>query len=118
STAAGGETAPLSNAGGPGGAWIADVLLCLTGYAAYLLPLVLGAVAWIALFGSEPAGGGRVDFGPALRLVGIVGFLVAATGLLYLRMGAVPGLPAGGGGVLGRLVGNSLDRGFGALGGN
>jgi len=118
STAAGGVTAPLSNAGGPVGAWIADVLLYLTGYVAYLLPLVLGAVAWIALFGSEPAGGGRVDFGPALRLVGIVGFLVAATGLLYLRMGAVPGLPAGGGGVLGRLVGNSLDRGFGALGGN
>src|SRR5690606_3273288 len=97
STAAGGVTAPLSNAGGPVGAWIADVLLYLTGYVAYLLPLVLGAVR---------------------RLVGIVGFLVAATGLLYLRMGAVPGLPAGGGGVLGRLVGNSLDRGFGALGGN
>jgi len=44
STAAGGVTAPLSNAGGPVGAWIADVLLYLTGYVAYLLPLVLGGL--------------------------------------------------------------------------
>jgi S-DNA-T family DNA segregation ATPase FtsK/SpoIIIE len=118
STASGGITAELNNAGGPVGAWIADVLLYLTGFVAYLLPLVLGAVAWIALFGMDSDGDGRVDFGPALRLVGIVGFLVSATGLLYLRMAAVENMPAGGGGVLGRLVGNSLDRGFGALGGN
>ncbi|TWT23852.1 cell division protein FtsK [Luteimonas marina] len=118
STASGGVTAQLHNAGGPIGAWIADVMLYLTGYVAYLLPLVLGAVAWIALFGMDSDGDGRVDFGPALRLVGIVGFLVSATGLLYLRLHAVENLPAGGGGVLGRLVGNSLDRGFGALGGN
>ncbi|MDH5833710.1 DNA translocase FtsK [Luteimonas kalidii] len=118
STASGGITTELNNAGGPVGAWLADVLLYLTGFVAYLLPLVLGAVAWIALFGMDSDGDGRVDFGPALRLVGIVGFLVSATGLLYLRMAAVENLPAGGGGVLGRLVGNSLDRGFGALGGN
>ena len=118
SSASGSVTAPLSNAGGPVGAWLADVLFYLTGYVAYLLPLVLGAVAWIALFGMDSDGDGRVDFGPALRLVGMVGFLVAATGLLYLRLGAVPGLPSTGGGVLGRLVGNSLIRGFGALGGN
>ena len=118
STASGGVTAELHNAGGPIGAWLADVLLYLTGYVAYLLPLVLGAVAWIALFGMDSDGDGRVDLGPALRLVGIVAFLVSATGLLYLRMAAVENLPAGGGGVLGRLVGNSLNRGFGALGGN
>ncbi|MBP6215990.1 MAG: DNA translocase FtsK 4TM domain-containing protein [Luteimonas sp.] len=118
STASGGVTAELHNAGGLIGAWIADVLLYLTGYVAYLLPLMLGVVAWIALFGMDSDGDGHVDFGPALRLVGIVGFLVASTGLLYLRMHAVENLPAGGGGVLGRLVGNSLDRGFGAVGGN
>jgi len=117
-SASGGVTAQLHNAGGPIGAWIADVMLYLTGYVAYLLPLVLGAVAWIALFGMDSDGDGRVDFGPALRLVGIVGFLVSATGLLYLRVSAVEGMPQGGGGILGRLVGNSLDRGFGALGGN
>jgi len=114
----GGVASELHNAGGPVGARIADILLGLTGYVAYLLPLILGAVAWIALFGMDSDGDGRVDFGPALRLMGIVGFMVAATGLLYLRLGNVEGMPQGGGGILGRLVGNSLDRGFGALGGN
>ena len=33
-------TAPIHNAGGRVGAWIADVLLGLTGYVAFLLPLV------------------------------------------------------------------------------
>jgi DNA segregation ATPase FtsK/SpoIIIE, S-DNA-T family len=115
---AGSVTAPLQNAGGTIGAWLADVLLYLTGYVAYLLPVMLGAIAWIALFGMDSDGDGNVDLGPALRLVGIVGFLVAATGLLYLRLPAVENLSAGGGGILGRLIGNALYSGFGAVGGN
>ena len=79
-------TAPIQNACGRVGAWIADVLLMLTGYVAFLLPLVLGAIAWIALFGMDTDGDGDADLGPALRLVGIVGFLVSACGLLFLRV--------------------------------
>ena len=56
--------------------------------------------------------------GPALRLVGIVGFLVAVTGLLELRIGASTDMSARAGGILGQLVGNSLYRGFGPMGGN
>jgi DNA segregation ATPase FtsK/SpoIIIE and related proteins len=115
---AGSVTGELHNAGGPVGAWLADVLLGLTGYVAYLLPFLLGAIAWIALFGMDSDGDGNIDLGPALRLVGIVGFIVAAAGLLSLRLGNVEGMPAGGGGILGRLVGNSLHRGFGLVGGN
>ena len=111
-------TAPLNNVGGPVGAWTADVLLGLTGYVAYLLPLMLGAIAWIALFGMDKDGDGKADLEPALRLVGIFGFLIAATGLLALRLPAVAGLPEGGGGILGRLVGNSLYAAFGGVGGN
>ncbi len=107
-------TAPLHNVGGQVGAWVADVLLTLTGYVAFVLPLMLGLVAWIALFGLD----GEDELGPALRLVGIVGFLVSATGLLYLRVGAVPDFPAGSGGILGKLVGRSLYAGFGPMGGN
>ncbi len=114
----GSVTAPLGNAGGRVGAFTADVLLYLFGYVAYLLPIVLGAVAWIALFGMDSDGDGDADLGPALRLVGIVGFLVSATGLLALRMPSVADFSAGGGGILGRLVGNSLNAGFGAVGGN
>ena len=56
--------------------------------------------------------------GPALRLIGIVGFLVSATGLLQLRVGTAPDFSAGSGGILGQLVGNSLYSGFGPVGGN
>jgi S-DNA-T family DNA segregation ATPase FtsK/SpoIIIE len=111
-------TAPLHNVGGRVGAWLADVLLYLTGYVAFLLPLVLGLVAWIALFGMDSDGDGDADLGPALRLVGIVGFLVSATGLLYLRIGPAADFSAGSGGILGQLVGRSLYHGFGPVGGN
>src|SRR5690606_32837447 len=113
----GSVTAPLNNVGGPVGAWLADVLLHLCGYVAYLLPVMLGAIAWIALFGMDQDGDGKADLGPALRLVGIVGFLVSATGLLALRLPNAVDLSAGGGGILGRLVGNSLYGGFGPVGG-
>ncbi|WP_132999791.1 DNA translocase FtsK [Luteimonas arsenica] len=115
---AGSLTAPLNNYGGRVGAWIADVLLGLFGHVAFVLPLILGAVAWIALFGMDTDGDGEPDLGPALRLAGIVGFIVSSTGLLYLRIGAVEGMSAGSGGILGRLVGNSLYSAFGPVGGN
>jgi DNA segregation ATPase FtsK/SpoIIIE, S-DNA-T family len=114
----GSVTAPLNNVGGRVGAWLADVLLYLTGYVAYLLPLMLGLIAWIALFGMDGEGDGHADLGPALRLVGIVAFLVSSAGFLQLRMGAAPELSAGAGGILGQLVGRSLFRGFGPMGAN
>ena len=117
-TNAGNVTSPLHNVGGPVGAWIADVLLHLCGYVAYVLPLILGAIAWIALFSVDRDREEGADFGPALRLVGIVGFLVSSTGLLYLRLPAVENLSAGGGGILGRLIGNSLFSTVGPVGGN
>ena len=112
----GSVVAPVHNMGGKFGAWIADVLLQLFGYVAFLLPLVIGAISWIALFGMDSDGDGEADLGPALRLVGIVGFLIAATGLLHLRL--FSGDVAGAGGILGKLVGSSLAAGFGALGSN
>ncbi|GAB2617015.1 DNA translocase FtsK [Novilysobacter erysipheiresistens] len=111
-------TAPLNNVGGRVGAWLADVLLYLTGYVAFLLPVMLGLIAWIALFKMDTDGDGDADLGPALRLVGIVGFLVSATGLLQLRVGPVIDFSAGAGGILGQLVGRSLYSGFGPVGGN
>ncbi len=112
-------TAPLQNAGGHFGAMLASLLLQFFGFVAFVLPFVLGVIAWIALFGMDQDGDGDPDLGPALRLVGMVGFLVAACGLFYLRLGvAFEGYPAGGGGILGELVGRSLYRAFGMLGGN
>ncbi len=114
----GSVTAPLNNVGGRVGAWLADVLLYLFGYVAYLLPLMLGLIAWIALFGMDSDGDGDADLGPALRLLGIVGVLVSSAGLLHLRLGGAPDFSAGSGGILGQLVGRSLYRGFGPVGAN
>ncbi|MGO4549878.1 DNA translocase FtsK [Lysobacter sp. 2RAF19] len=114
----GSVTAPLHNFGGIVGAWTADVLLYLCGYVAFLLPIMLGLIAWIALFGMDSDGDGDADLGPALRLVGIVGFLVSATGFLHLRIGGAPDFSAGSGGILGQIVGRSLYHGFGPVGAN
>ncbi|KAF1709794.1 cell division protein FtsK [Pseudoxanthomonas kalamensis DSM 18571] len=111
-------TAPVHNLGGIVGAKLADLLLGFVGYVAFLLPLILGAVAWIALFGMDSDGDGDVDLGPALRLVGMVGFVIAATGLLYMRGLSADSFSAGAGGILGRLVGGSLNGLFGSLGSN
>ena len=109
---------PLHNIGGLVGAYSADLAFWFFGYAAYSVPLVLGGIAWIALFGLDSDGDGRVDFGPALRLIGIVGFLVSASGLLDLLGGASPHLPAETGGILGQAVGGAMQGVFGPMGGN
>jgi S-DNA-T family DNA segregation ATPase FtsK/SpoIIIE len=109
---------PIHNVGGRVGAFTADVLLYLCGYVAFLLPLILGAISWIALFGMDQDGDREADLGPALRLVGMVGFLISSTGLLFIRQVPAGDFPAGPGGILGTLVGRSLTMLFGALGGN
>ena len=108
----------LHNIGGLVGAYMADLAFWFFGYVAYSVPFVLGGIAWIALFGLDTDGDGRVDFGPALRLIGIVGFLVSASGLLHLLGGASPNLPAESGGILGQLAGRSMHSIFGGMGGN
>ncbi|AKC88022.1 DNA translocase FtsK [Pseudoxanthomonas suwonensis] len=105
-------TGEVQNLGGLAGAWIADLLIQFFGYAAFILPVILGAVAWIALFGL----GEEDELGPALRLVGIVGFLISLAGLLHLRLYVGDIGQAGGG--IGKLVGQSLSNGFGSLGAN
>ncbi|MBY4594976.1 DNA translocase FtsK 4TM domain-containing protein [bacterium BD-1] len=109
---------PLHNVGGLVGAYLADLAFWFFGYVAYTVPVVLGGIAWIALFGLDSDGDGRVDFGPALRLVGIVGFLVSACGLMHVLGGSAPNLPAESGGILGQLVGTSMRKVFGGMGGH
>ena len=115
----GSVTGELQNVGGLVGAWTADIAFGLFGIVAYTVPLVIGGIAWIALFGLDSDGDGRVDFGPALRLIGIVGFLVSACGLAHALGGPAPSLPAQtAGGILGRLVGSSMHTVFGGVGGH
>lgn len=109
-------SAIVHNIGGKAGAWIADVLFQLCGFVAFLLPVALGVVSWIALFGSDQEEQTEGHLEPALRLVGIVGFLIAATGLFHLHLFQSDVARAGG--ILGKQVCNSLQAGFGVFGTN
>ncbi len=50
-----GEVARISNAGGIIGAWLADILLYLFGYLAYLLPIMVGYSGWLVYRGHTRA---------------------------------------------------------------
>ncbi|MGD8574149.1 MAG: DNA translocase FtsK 4TM domain-containing protein [Gammaproteobacteria bacterium] len=102
-----GEPGAVSNAVGRVGAWLADLLLFLFGYPAYLFPPLIAFGGWM-IFRSheqEPVGKAVV----ALRVAGFVLTLATAAGLadLHWQVDAMT-LPAQAGGVLGRVVGNGL----------
>ena len=106
----------VANYGGPVGAWLADVLLHLFGYIAYLFPLMAATAALRLFFNrnrTDPldlrdqfiAGGGFV-----LTLIG-------AGGLAHLHfMSLVNGLPFTSGGMFGAFVGGALVSAFSFVG--
>ena len=105
----------LHNFGGVTGAYFADIVLSFFGIGAYLLPILLGYLIWFGLR-SRPDDE-ETPLTPALRLTGASAFLVALSALAHLNPPtAALGLPVGAGGLLGQLVGASLQRGFGGLG--
>ncbi|MCX7555250.1 DNA translocase FtsK 4TM domain-containing protein [Xanthomonadaceae bacterium JHOS43] len=111
----GSVTGPIHNFGGVAGAYFADIVLSFFGIGAHALPLLLGYLIWLALRGRDEDD--ETALTPALRLIGVFGFLVAVSGLAYLNPPEFAlGLPVGAGGLLGQLVGASLQRGFGNLG--
>ena len=108
--------ATVENAGGPVGAWIADILLYLFGVSAYwwVAPLVLAvARGWRGLH--APAARARS------RMLAAVGFGVAITAssaLEALRLHSLRlELPLAPGGVVGRVVGEALASALGFTGG-
>src|SRR5690606_17054829 len=106
---------PIHNFGGVTGAYFADIVLSFFGIGAYLLPILLGGLIWFAL--RARPGEGETALTPALRLIGVFGFLVALSALAHLDPPvAAQGLPVGAGGLLGQLVGALLLRAFGSLG--
>ena len=98
------------------GAWLADFFLFLTGYVAYLLPVLLVYLGWLVYSGTR--GESRVDPTQWLaRFTGFVLFVLAATGLGYLHAVAPAGsMPAGAGGVVGLQIGTPLTEVTGYLG--
>jgi len=111
----GSVTGALHNFGGVTGAYFADIVLSFFGIGAYLLPILLGYLSWFGL--RLRPDDEEAALTPALRLTGACAFLVALSALAHLNPPtAALGLPVGAGGLLGQLVGTSLQRGFGDLG--
>ena len=107
----------VRNAGGPAGAWLADVFFSLFGYLAYLFPLMLAYQVVLLLRDRR-----KPNFDPlllALRFVGLCIVMVAATGIAVQHYGDLSvSLPFSPGGLLGLFTASAIDSTFGYLGGS
>jgi len=110
-----GSTDFVSNAGGPAGAWLADVFFSLIGYPAYLFPLMLAWRAWI-LFQHRYAGGGPDWVTLAIRTLGLVLVMIAGTALAAMNDLGDSRLPQGLGGMLGQAVEGPFTEAFSVTG--
>ncbi len=109
-----GEPGQVGNLIGPLGAWVADVLFTLFGWPAFLFPIAISFSAWFGLKRApDDPGQGRSTI--ALRMIGIIAALATSCGLAALHFSA-GSLHAGGGGVLGSLVGDGLATAASLLG--
>ena len=106
----------VQNAGRILGAWIADALLGLTGYIAYLFPLIVVYGGWRTWSDRAPASETPLMEVLAV-LTGLALFLMASTGLSYMHLMPLAGtMPAGGGGVIGDVIATPLREITGLLG--
>jgi len=110
-----GREAPVSNLGGRAGAWLADVLLQLFGYIAFLFP-VLAGIAALRLFLNRRQDEARDVRVTALIAAGFLLTVLGAGGLASLHYAANPELHFISGGVLGNWAGQGLARIFSFVG--
>ena len=98
----------IRNAGGPFGAWFADVSLSLFGYFAYLFPIMIAWSAYLVFRRGEDEPEVRIQL-LALRWIGFFLTLVAGCALVEVHLGDLAGgLPNGAGGGIGQLIGGHL----------
>jgi len=98
----------LHNVGGIVGAWLADILLYLLGYLAYLFPVMIGYSGWLLYKGRTPTGALDLHI-LAIRWSGFLLTVGAGCGLAMLKSSHSDSiLPAGAGGILGDVIGNGL----------
>jgi len=106
----------VQNAGRILGAWIANFFLFLTGYIAYLLPVITIYGGW-RVWSSDAGEHGHTLMEAVAIVTGLALFLLSATGLSDMHLLPPAGLmPAGGGGVIGQVVSSPLMELTGQLG--
>lgn len=112
-----GDDELVENAGGPFGAWLADVFFSLFGYLAYLFPVMIAYRAWLVLRErTEQSDWDWLFF--TLRALGLVLVMVAGTGIAAMHYsGGESVLPYSNGGLLGAYVSEWVYEAFSYTGG-
>ncbi len=108
----------FKNQTGEVGAWLADVLLFVFGYFGYLFPLLIGYSCW-RLFEARRLETHFSSLHFTIRTVGLLLLFLGGVGLAWAHFHTGDALPyevRGAGGVLGDLVGSSLNSSTGHLG--
>ena len=109
----------ISNWGGRVGAFLADVLLSLFGYVAYLVPPLTIFAAWLALYpDADDANPPATHREWLLKTLGFMLIVGSSCGLMsFCFTSTHPHLPVAAGGIAGELLGNALLQTFNPLGG-
>ena len=98
------------------GAWIANFFLFLTGYIAYLLPIITVYGGW-RLWDDDAKGSENTVIEVVAVITGLALFLLSSTGLSDMHLLPSAGsMPAGGGGVIGAVVASPMLELTGMLG--
>jgi DNA segregation ATPase FtsK/SpoIIIE, S-DNA-T family len=106
----------IANWGGRVGAFLADVLLSLFGYIAYLLPPLTVFAAWLGLL-PEPAEHKPQKHEWILKGLGFCLIVFSMCGLMNFTFETHAHLPITAGGILGDVIGRALLHTFNPLGG-
>ncbi len=98
----------IANQGGVAGAWIADVLLYLFGFMAYLFPVMIGYAGWLVYRGLKVTPDKLDVHHATIRAAGCVVAVCAGCGLATLHYHGSATFPVDAGGIIGTIVGSGL----------
>ena len=113
-----GGTGAVENSGGRAGAWFSDVFLHVFGYIAYIFPLMVGYIAYLSFQTEKEAQDHHHRWFMTFRSFGFVLTLCAGSGLAHIHFldpVLQPSYTAGG--ILGKIMADSLVPYFGFTGG-
>ena len=111
-----GHVESIANRGGVVGAWLADVLLYLFGFMAYLFPFMVAHWGWIAIRSGSKRRDPTDGMHWVTRASGGIATLGAGCAMATLHYHGYTELPLNGGGIVGDLLGRNLAGAFSPLG--